>query len=280
MAFGVHIIAAEQDSLYQRELVAHLKALRQLQPRVTTHTGLDPGVQVRKEQQRLLQEAEVLVVLLSQHLSQEAWAHAEGAIRGGQRVIPVRLRTMLLEGTPFCDLALMPAEGECAASRPAEQRDEVWAQVARIIEQAARSKVASVVPAQAENLARSPKTVAAGEPSGEVRADRPIREPSAQTGAQHAQLLRTYQMLASGGLGVLFLLLMLTLALVMPQPSDFQIWVFRVILAVTAAAFGAVVPGFIDLEMKREGLFLLRAGGAVALFVVIFLLNPPAMVKN
>jgi hypothetical protein len=60
-----------------------------------------------------------------------------------------------------------------------------------------------------------------------------------------------------------------------PQPTAPQWFVFRVILALAAAGIGAVVPGFISVNVKPY----VRAGGAIALFVVIYLLNPPSLVR-
>jgi hypothetical protein len=80
-----------------------------------------------------------------------------------------------------------------------------------------------------------------------------------------------------GGAG--FLIALLVIAVLIPEPTDFQIFVFRLILAVAAGAFGSVIPGFlaVDGEVKK---FSIRAGGALALFVIVYFLNPPALIHR
>lgn len=76
--------------------------------------------------------------------------------------------------------------------------------------------------------------------------------------------------------GVVFLITLLIVAIFIPNPSDFQFFVFRVVLALAAGAFGAVIPGFIRANVRNW----VRAGGAVALFVIVYFANPPALIAN
>lgn len=76
--------------------------------------------------------------------------------------------------------------------------------------------------------------------------------------------------------GVVFLAVILIIAIVIPNPSEFQIFVFRIVLAIAAAGIGAVVPGFISVNIPKY----IRAGGAIALFVLIYLYNPPALITD
>ncbi len=75
--------------------------------------------------------------------------------------------------------------------------------------------------------------------------------------------------------GVVFLATMLVVAIRFPTPTEFQILVFRVVLALSAAGVGAIVPGFITVNIPHY----IRAGGALALFIVVFKLNPPTLVS-
>ena len=79
--------------------------------------------------------------------------------------------------------------------------------------------------------------------------------------------------------GFIFIVALLIIALVIPQPSDFQLFVFRLVLALAAAAFGSVIPGFLEVHGKVKKMTL-RAGGAIALFVIVYLLNPPALAHH
>jgi hypothetical protein len=76
--------------------------------------------------------------------------------------------------------------------------------------------------------------------------------------------------------GVVFLGILLTIAILIPQPSTFQSFVFRIVLALAAAGLGAVIPGFLHVQ---AGPFV-RAGGAIALFVIVYWFNPPQLLAN
>ena len=70
--------------------------------------------------------------------------------------------------------------------------------------------------------------------------------------------------------GVVFVAVMLVVSLYAPNPTDSQFFVFRVVLAAAAAGVGAVIPGLIKVNVGGH----VRAGGAIALFVVIYWFNP------
>lgn len=79
--------------------------------------------------------------------------------------------------------------------------------------------------------------------------------------------------------GLALVIVTLVMALMIPKPSVFQLWVFRVIMALGGASLGAIIPGFIEFNSEMNEIAL-RAGGAVALFLVIYLMNPPTYVKD
>lgn len=72
------------------------------------------------------------------------------------------------------------------------------------------------------------------------------------------------------GFGVSFLIVLIVIALLKPEPSGFSYTVFRIVLALAAGGIGAVLPGFIEVSFRNT----LRAGGAVALFVVVYFFAP------
>src|SRR5258708_6889470 len=76
--------------------------------------------------------------------------------------------------------------------------------------------------------------------------------------------------------GTAFLVTLFVVAISFPEPNPFQYLVFRVILALAAAGSAAYIPGFIHVEIKPA----VRAGGALAVFVVVYFLNPAALVAN
>ena len=89
----------------------------------------------------------------------------------------------------------------------------------------------------------------------------------------------TSTVLLSAITGIAFLVALLVIAFVIKEPTNFQVFVFRVVLAIAAAGFGAALPGFFDVGGGVGG-FTIKAGSAAAFFVVVFLVNPPALVVD
>lgn len=75
-------------------------------------------------------------------------------------------------------------------------------------------------------------------------------------------------------LGILLIGVGLVLALIRPNPTPFQLWAFRVVMSLGAACLGSILPGFVELDGKL-GELVIRAGGAIALFLLLYLVNPP-----
>lgn len=55
-----------------------------------------------------------------------------------------------------------------------------------------------------------------------------------------------------------------------PCPSSSQYGVFRAVLAIALAGFAAVIPGFLKVQHKQ----MIQAGGALAVFVLAYFLDP------
>lgn len=72
--------------------------------------------------------------------------------------------------------------------------------------------------------------------------------------------------------GFLFCAALLVLAVAFPHPSPSTFLIFRVVLSTAAAGVGSVVPGILVIHSPY-----IRAGGALALFVIVFFFNPPAL---
>jgi len=71
--------------------------------------------------------------------------------------------------------------------------------------------------------------------------------------------------------GVVFITALLAVALFFKDFTPESYSIFRIIIALAAAGIGAVIPGFLDVQMKG----FLRAGGAMALFVIVYFFSPP-----
>ena len=76
--------------------------------------------------------------------------------------------------------------------------------------------------------------------------------------------------------GVTFIVVILLIALLQPNPTSFQYTIFRAVLALAGAGVAAVLPGFIQVRFRKW----LRAGGALAVFAILYFLNPAAQFSN
>jgi tetratricopeptide (TPR) repeat protein len=89
--------------------------------------------------------------------------------------------------------------------------------------------------------------------------------------------------------GVVFLLLSLCFAVVafyLPKPPNPEVvgnflLVMQTVLAIAASGVAAVIPGFLSVQLQRtfgtKGIIGIRAGGAIAVFVVIFYISPKTL---
>jgi hypothetical protein len=80
--------------------------------------------------------------------------------------------------------------------------------------------------------------------------------------------------------GLFFLITELVIALVFPEPSNFQYTIFRIILALAAGGIAALIPGLIDIKIGGGAKFVLRASGAIAVFVIVYFYSPATLVPN
>ncbi|TXH34188.1 MAG: DUF4019 domain-containing protein [Rhodospirillaceae bacterium] len=75
--------------------------------------------------------------------------------------------------------------------------------------------------------------------------------------------------------GTAFLFIMLGFAVWLPNPSEWQIFTFKLILSLAAGGVGAMLPGSIEAEVPH----VVKAGGALALFVIVWF-SSPAITKS
>lgn len=81
---------------------------------------------------------------------------------------------------------------------------------------------------------------------------------------------KSTQIISAFVFGVIFTVIMLAIAIAHPYPTDFQVFVFRVILALAAGGVAAMLPGFLNVTVPN----LVRTGGALAGFAMVFFFNP------
>jgi hypothetical protein len=74
--------------------------------------------------------------------------------------------------------------------------------------------------------------------------------------------------------GVVFIVVLLILSIVFPTPTIFMYTVFRIVLALAAAGVAAIIPGFIKVNIKS----FIVAGGALAVFAIVYFFNPAQLI--
>lgn len=74
--------------------------------------------------------------------------------------------------------------------------------------------------------------------------------------------------------GVVFLVVILSMAVIFPEPTLFQYEVFKVVLAIASAGVAALVPGFLHVHVGT----MVRASGAMGVFAVIYFFTPAQLV--
>ncbi|MGA9567021.1 MAG: hypothetical protein WBS19_15980 [Candidatus Korobacteraceae bacterium] len=83
--------------------------------------------------------------------------------------------------------------------------------------------------------------------------------------------IANWEKLAAFAFGVVFIATMLAIAHLVPNPTPTQWFMFRVVLALAAGGIAAVIPGLIAVNASKY----VRAGGAIAVFLLVYWFNPP-----
>jgi len=73
-------------------------------------------------------------------------------------------------------------------------------------------------------------------------------------------------------------LLVVGIALFIPEQTPEQRFYFRIIIALSTSGLAAIIPGFFDIEIRwlRS---TVRAGGAIGIFLLVYQFNPPALAE-
>jgi Protein of unknown function (DUF4019) len=80
--------------------------------------------------------------------------------------------------------------------------------------------------------------------------------------------------------GVVFLATVLAIALFVKRPTPLLVTVVKIVLALAGSGVAATVPGFLELSLQQSHLLMLRAGGAIAVFVILFFFVPAGLVGH
>jgi hypothetical protein len=76
--------------------------------------------------------------------------------------------------------------------------------------------------------------------------------------------------------GIIFVASILLIAIYIPSPTRFQEQIFRITLSVSAAGFVTFTPGFIEITISNW----VRAGGALAVFLIVYFYNPASLIAQ
>ncbi|MDP2128308.1 MAG: hypothetical protein Q8K97_13125 [Pseudohongiella sp.] len=98
-------------------------------------------------------------------------------------------------------------------------------------------------------------------------------------GANDLNETPNWQLITGLVVGVFFALIILVSAIFIPNPTSTQFFIFRGVFAISLAAIAALIPGLLNVESRFQKLSI-KATGAIAVFFVVWALNPPALVGS
>jgi hypothetical protein len=75
-------------------------------------------------------------------------------------------------------------------------------------------------------------------------------------------------------IGIAFVLLVLFLVVWIPNPTESQFTVFRIVISLGSAAFSIALTGFLSIKFRWARGGELVAGGALAVFAVVYFASP------
>jgi len=80
--------------------------------------------------------------------------------------------------------------------------------------------------------------------------------------------------------GVVFCIAILAIAVFVRNPTPLLVTVIKIIIALSAAGIAATVPGFLKVELSPTTAISIRAGGAIAIFVLVFFFTPAGLIAG
>lgn len=91
---------------------------------------------------------------------------------------------------------------------------------------------------------------------------------------------RQFSVVLAFAFGSIFLLVVLLLAFDGSPLDDRQFEILRIVVALAGGGIGGIIPGFLDLNVKPSAKATLRAGGGLAVFVVLYFWSPAHWVND
>lgn len=99
------------------------------------------------------------------------------------------------------------------------------------------------------------------------------------SGANDLKETPKWQLITALIVGVVFVFLILIAVIFIPNPTSTQFFIFRGLFAMSLAAIAAIIPGLLNVESRFQK-FSIKATGAIAVFVIVWFLNPPALIGS
>lgn len=96
-------------------------------------------------------------------------------------------------------------------------------------------------------------------------------------GAADLKKTPKWQLITGLSLGTLFAIAILIIAVAIPTPTKTQFFIFRGVFSLSLSAIAAIIPGLLNIESRYQG-FSIRATGAIGIFILVWLLNPPELI--
>ncbi|MEZ8096564.1 hypothetical protein ACED51_20875 [Photobacterium swingsii] len=93
---------------------------------------------------------------------------------------------------------------------------------------------------------------------------------------------QTWKLVTGLVLGVIALVAITVASIMIPSPTEWQMFIFRGVFAISLSAIAAIIPGFIDVTSiikTKQSYFRVVSGGAIAIFVLIWFINPPLLIQ-
>jgi hypothetical protein len=82
-----------------------------------------------------------------------------------------------------------------------------------------------------------------------------------------------FQIMLAAIFGVVFLVVILVVAIMIPNPTKFEYVVFRITIALAAGGVAAMIPGILNVNIPH----VLTAGGALAAFIIVYFYSPAGL---
>ncbi|WP_052887902.1 SAVED domain-containing protein [Thermogemmatispora carboxidivorans] len=124
---------AIEDKRGFEELSKHLYNLNGIRDIQNTPPGKPP----KQEQSKLINQAKLIIMLISpdllSSLREEASTALKQAKEGNAELIPILYKTVDLGGTDLAELQLLPRNGEALAQREGDNRNKAWKEIAQEI---------------------------------------------------------------------------------------------------------------------------------------------------